>query len=368
VNSRERIQTLLKFDEPDRIGLMDSFWTDTLSRWHGEGLDPGIRPAEQFGFDFEHLYIDTSLRLPERLLEETEEYTVREDKHGFVAKQWKDRAGALGYLSHAIEGRSSWEELKPRLRADFGKGCRVHTVSYFEPFVEWIEWEQLRKESEELQQQGRFVLAVAYGPFEGIWRAHGFEETLIDLAANPGFAREMFETHVSLVIEVLGEGLQRGIEFDGLFLIEDMGFRSGPLMAPKVYRELLFPGHRRLGDFLKSRDLAYFLHSDGDVRRLIPDFVNAGVGVLQPLEARAGLDVRKLKREYGRDLAFMGNIDADKLSGTREEIEREVCEKVEIAKEGGGYIYHSDHSVPSSVSLGNYRFLLECLNRYGGYI
>lgn len=91
------------------------------------------------------------------------------------------------------------------------------------------------------------------------------------------------------------------------------------------------------------------------------------MNVLQPLEARAGLDVRQLKSEYGNELCFMGNIDADKLGGRPEEIEAEVRSKVPVARRNGGYIYHSDHSVPSTVSLEQYRFLLDCLARYGTY-
>lgn len=367
MNSHERIRTLLAFREADRIGLMDSYWTDTLSRWREEGLPSEVQPGDHFGFDFEHVYIDASLRLPERLVEETDEYTIREDKHGFVAKQWKHKAGALGYLRHAISDRDAWRRLKSRLAQDVGQGCRLHTVSYFEPFVQWPTWEEMERAFAHLQRKERFILAVVYGPFEAVWRAHGFEETLTDLAADPGFARDMFETHVSLVLDVLAAALERGMKPDGLFLIEDLGFRSGPLMSLSMYRENLFPAHRRLGQFLEAHHIAYFVHSDGDVRTLIPTLIEAEVKVLQPLEARVGMDVRLLKSEYGHDLAFMGNIAVDKLSGSWTDIEQEVRTKVLAAKKEGGYIYHSDHSVPPSVSLKNYRYLMECLHKYGRY-
>ena len=77
--------------------------------------------------------------------------------------------------------------------------------------------------------------------------------------------------------------------------------------------------------------------------------------------------MRKLKKIYGKDLIFVGNIDVMKMSGTNEEIEEEVRSKVLAAKENGGYLYHSDHSVPPSVSFENYKYVMEMVNKYGKY-
>ena len=89
--------------------------------------------------------------------------------------------------------------------------------------------------------------------------------------------------------------------------------------------------------------------------------------VLQPLEAKAHMDVRELKREYGRSLAFMGHIDVQKMSGSRADLEEDVRSKLAIAMKDGGYIYHSDHSVPASVSFADYQFLMGLLQTYGRY-
>ena len=88
---------------------------------------------------------------------------------------------------------------------------------------------------------------------------------------------------------------------------------------------------------------------------------------MHPLEAKARLDVRDLKPKYGHRLVLFGNIDVRKLSAGPEAIEEEIRTKVGFAKEGGGYIYHSDHSVPNDVSLENYRYALKMLEKYGRY-
>ena len=94
---------------------------------------------------------------------------------------------------------------------------------------------------------------------------------------------------------------------------------------------------------------------------MIPHFIDAGFAGLHPLEAKAGLDIKQLKPLYGEQLVFYGNIDVTKLTGSKDAIEEEVLGKLHIAKENGGYIYHSDHSVPHDVSFENYAYLIELL-------
>ena len=99
----------------------------------------------------------------------------------------------------------------------------------------------------------------------------------------------------------------------------------------------------------------------------MPLVLETGATAIQPIEAKAGNDVRKLKKTYGKDLVFVGNIDVMTMSGTNEEIEEEIKNKVLVAKENGGYIFHSDHSVPPSVSFKNYKYVMEMVSKYGKY-
>jgi uroporphyrinogen decarboxylase len=365
--SRERIRQLLTFREPDRIGVMDQYWIDTVARWRSEGLPDDVEPADYFGFDLEFIYLDASLRLPERLLEDTAEYTIREDKHGFTAKVWKKKSGALGYLDHKIKTREDWQSYRHRLEVDFGTGCRISTDSYFDPFTAYPSWPEMVERFGRLRDGGRFVLLAVYGPLEATWRKHGFEATLTDMKLDPTFMIDMFTTHTDLVLGTAQKALDRGITFDGIFMVEDLAYRSGTFFSPGTYQEALFPSHRHIGDFCDAHGLSLFMHTDGDIRAIIPLLIPAGVKVLQPLEAKAALDVRELKQTYGHDLTFMGNIDAAKMAGSKEVIEEEVRSKVLAAKKGGGYIYHSDHSVPSNVSLDNYYYVMSLVRQYGAY-
>ncbi len=367
LTSRDRVRRLITHQEADRIGLWDAYWEDTLARWHSEGLPQDTSPQELLGFDFDTLYMDASLRLPERLVEETADYTIREDKHGFLAKQWKGKAGALGYLSHAVNNWDDWRRLRPRLDVDTGSTARIGTVSYFEPFTTYPSWDSLREQLVALREKQRFILLHVYGPFEATWRKHGFENTLVNLALEPDLVADMFQAHTDLVIATLEKAARYATVPDGLFLVEDLGINTGPMFSPRHYDRLLAPCHRRLGEYLHGAGIAFFIHSDGDIRQLISRLIAAGVQVLQPIEAKLGLDVRDLKREYGADLAFMGNIDATRMDADRAAIEAEIRDKITLAREGGGYIYHSDHSVPPTVSWDRYRWIIDRVRYYGTY-
>ncbi len=106
----------------------------------------------------------------------------------------------------------------------------------------------------------------------------------------------------------------------------------------------------------------FMLHCDGDVREFIPLVIESGSTRQNLQKQGAGNDVRKLKALYGDRITFFGNINADVIAnGTKEQIREEVVSKINIAKQGGGYIYHIDHSVPPTISLENYSFLIKTI-------
>jgi uroporphyrinogen decarboxylase len=139
------------------------------------------------------------------------------------------------------------------------------------------------------------------------------------------------------------------------------------LFSPRVYRELLMPCHKKVSAFCREHNLPLLFHCDGDVHEFIPLIMESGFDCIQPLEVRAGNDVRELKRRYGNKIVFFGNIGVDAMSEGGKRLEEEVRSKVTVAKEGGGYIYHSDHSVPPTVSLENYRRTIQLVREYGQY-
>jgi len=124
-----------------------------------------------------------------------------------------------------------------------------------------------------------------------------------------------------------------------------------------MWAGLFKPEVARLGDFLRRNKIDFWMHSDGAVGPLIDDFLDAGVQVLNPLEAKAGIDATELRQRYGKNLCLYGNIDATRMSGPQKVIEAELRRKIPIARDGG-YIFHSDHSCPPDVTLERYQWIL----------
>jgi len=224
------------------------------------------------------------------------------------------------------------------------------------------------KGCQEARQDGKFVVYQAMVGYDKIQNYVATEDLLVAVATEPDWVRDMYETDADLVIamyEIMKDG---GFEFDGAWLTCDLGYRNGLLFSPQHYEEQLRPTMRRLFDFFKGEGLPVILHSCGCVIELIPLFVKDGLTCLQPLEVKSGMDLLKLKEEFGDRLALMGGIDVRAMADPDPAVvEEEIRTKIPAVKRGGGYIYHSDHSVPNNVSFDQYGRVLELVRKYGNY-
>jgi uroporphyrinogen decarboxylase len=178
----------------------------------------------------------------------------------------------------------------------------------------------------------------------------------------------MFQVQAELVVGLAQIMMDGGLQFDGAFLACDLGYRNSTFFSPRMYRELQFPYDRMIFRFFRDKGLPVMLHSDGRVKGFIPHFLDAGLSCLNPIEVKAGMDLVELKQEYGKDLAFFGGIDVRAMADPDPRvIEDEIKRKFEVAMVGGGYIYHSDHSVPNNVSFSQYLHVMELVRKYGQY-
>ncbi len=352
MDSRERVQTVLSGGVPDRVPFQDSYWQATVHRWRREGLPADVDLGRHFGFDIAAPgSVDDSLQLPARILEETGRHRIQIDANGATRREMQEADGWVpSWLDFSIQGRDDWARLRDRAAYNSTRIDRGALRAY-----------------EAARREGKFCVYTIHACFHPTWHKVGMEQMLLWMHEDPQLVADMFAAHTKLVIDGYEAMKAMGVEYDGVFLPDDLAYRNGPLISPAMYRELVMPYHREACEHFARDGLTTILHSDGDVRPLIPSFLEAGFGALHPLEAKAGLDVRKLKPQYGDRLALYGNIDVRRLAGSREEIEEEIRTKLAVAKEGGGYMYHSDHSVSADVSLDNYRFAVDLIRQHGRY-
>ncbi len=378
MNSRERVLAALNHREPDRVPIMDSPWAATVERWHKEGM-PVVNPAEYFGYEIVRFEPDTSPRLPVQVVEETDEYIINRTAFGGLRRDHKDYSTTPEILDYPCKSREDWERIKPRLtpsreRVDWDGSWLANTADDTRGQESSVldhgrrEWRRGLPGCREAREQGRFVCySVMVGYDKTQFYVHT-EQLLMAIATEPDWVRDMYETDADLAIGMYEMMAQGGFEFDGIWLTCDLGYRNGLLFSPRHYDEQLRPTMRRLFQYFRGQGLPVILHSCGDVRDLIPRFIEDGLTCLQPLEVKAGMDVLALKKEYGHDLSFMGGIDVRAMADPNPAvIEEEIGKKVTEAKVGGGYVYHSDHSVPNNVSLQQYRRVLELVDKYGAY-
>ena len=320
------------------------------------------------------ILLDTSFKLPERIVESDEKYIVYCNSFGVTNKALKGHTGTPVALDYLLKTEDDWQGIKPSLKFSHDRVSLYHWGEYEAlteehvglAFAEGV-WDDFTRDYRQARRKEKFVFFVANGPFENLRNCMEVEELYLKLVEKPEWVGDMFNAFTDLVIEGYEELVKAGVEADGFHFADDIAYKNGMLFSPKVYRELLFPCHKRLCDFFRSRGMPVMFHTDGKLDEALPLLIEAGITAIQPIEAKAGNDVKELKKLYGKNLVFIGNIDVRKLSGSREEVENEVVSKVLAARENGGYIYHSDHSVPPSVNFDNYRYALELVRKYGGY-
>jgi uroporphyrinogen decarboxylase len=234
----------------------------------------------------------------------------------------------------------------------------------------------VRARARSLAEDGRYaVMGTPWllFPLERAFGLQGMDTYLLNLAVRPDFARALLEKNLGLCKQLMGHFLREAGEYLDLIKIgDDLGTQESLLMSPNMYREILKPVHAELISFIKERTEArLFFHTDGDVYPLIPDLIEIGVEILNPIQTSAGqmADLTRLKREYGRDLVFCGGIDTHRIlpHGTPGEVEREVRRVLEILGPGGGYLVSAVHTIMNDVPPENILAMVDAVKKYGQY-
>ena len=201
----------------------------------------------------------------------------------------------------------------------------------------------------------------------------GFERFFMDLVQDQALAGAILDKALEIKLRfwetVFG---QIGDILDVIYDADDYGSQMAPLIAPDLWRKMIKPRISELYAFVHANSRAkVFLHSDGAIKSLIPDLIEAGVDGLNPVQFTAeGMDLAELKREFGREIAFWGGgVDTQKVlpRGTPDEVRAQVLRNVETLMPGGGYIFATVHNIQADVPPENIVAMVEALREVGVY-
>lgn len=352
MTSKERFSRMFQHKEADRVPIFDSPWAGTIARWEREGMPKGMDWRDYFDTDkVSTISVDITPRYEEKVLEETDDYRIVTSEWGVTMKQFKEQDSAPEFLDFTVTTPEAWEKAKARM-----------TVS-----KDRIDWKRLEQDYAKWQQEGHWIEGMFWFGFDVThsWTV-GTETMLIAMIEEPEWVEDMFDTYLDRSIQHFNMIWDAGYRFDSIFWYDDMGYKNTPFFSNEMYRSLLQKYHKKAVAWAHDHGIYARLHSCGDIMPLLPDIMDTGIDALNPIEIKAGMDVFKIKQDYGDRLVLHGGINAV-LWDDKEAIVEAIRQAVPVLKENGGYIFASDHSIPNSVSLENMRSIINTVKEVGKY-
>jgi uroporphyrinogen decarboxylase len=204
--------------------------------------------------------------------------------------------------------------------------------------------------------------------FEISWYIRGMENLLMDFTLNPELAAAILDKVLNIRIEQITKYVQAGVDI--IWLGDDVGQQVGLIMSPETWRKWLKPRLSKVIGTTKSINpkVLIFYHSDGDVKQLIPELIEIGIDILNPIQPEC-MDPAEIKRTYGDRLSFWGTIGTQTTMpfGTPKEVKKVIKERIETVGEGGGLLLAPTHILEPEVPWENVLAFFEAIEEYGYY-
>ncbi|WP_321474223.1 uroporphyrinogen decarboxylase family protein [uncultured Paludibaculum sp.] len=365
----DRMNKALRHQEPDRVPVSDFFWGGFLQRWREElGLSAGTDIYRYYDLDWQVVSpnMDPHIRPFEILNDDATEVTVRTGFGATIRKKFDQAMPAfLAFETSTIEEMASFqfddafdERRYLRQGDDQINGVGDGFARDIAPFVD-----RIAAIYEDFPVFGSVCEA-----HEMLWRIIGSENVMLWMGLYPDaiarFVERLHEFNLGLLRAQIQAAQGR---LAGIVIWGDVAYKKGMLFSPAFWRQHFKPGVKAMIDECHSHGLPVIYHGCGNVSRIFEDFIEIGVDAYNPLEAKAGLDVVELRRRYGHGIGFCGNMDVQLwAAGSREALRAAVLTKLNAAK-GGGFIFQSDHSVPSNVPGESYDYVVQLVRSHGVY-
>ena len=248
----------------------------------------------------------------------------------------------------------SWHRLGPEWRQS-GAPSTVATVVGSGSYGDFFETLKTLRDNSD-----KYILVMIYGShFEKANSARGIENFLADMAGETAFAQGLLNRIIDKNMTML-ENFLCAPEIDGVLLGSDWGMQSDLIMSPDTWQEMIRPGEQREYDLVHSYGKDVWVHSCGNVEKVIPSLIEMGLDVLNPVQPEA-MDLAMLKKQYGKQLTFWGGIGTQRALpfGSPEEVKQEVRRVRDLMSRGGGYILAPAQEIQGDVPAENIIALIE---------
>jgi len=377
MNSRERVLMALEHKEPDRVPLdLGSCFVSGIAK------DAYLNLMNHLGKDAGEVeFYDTVQQLV--VVDEEILCKFGVDVRGVVPNVTRKNPPEIeesnGSESFTDEWGVMWE--KPESSLYFNLVDSPLSGSITEEDIDNFPWpdpadpqlfEGLAEEAKEHYDNGYAVIleSVCAGLFEMSCRSRGMDYFLMDLALNPDLACRLLDKFVDIKIrfyEAASEKLGKYIQFirEG----DDVAGQESLLISADMYRNFLKPRHEKIFKAQKEmfpQPFYIFFHSDGEMYDLLPDFIEAGIDILNPVQV-TGKSLDAIKEEFGSDISFWGSgCDTQEVLpfGTPEDVKLDVKQRIEHLSPGGGFVFCTVHNIQADVSPENIMAMYEALSMY----
>jgi hypothetical protein len=365
----DRMHKTLRHQEADRVPVSDFFWGSFVERWRADlGLPADANIYEYYDLDWQVTIpnMDPHIRSFEVLTENDEEVIVKTGFDAVIRKkfidpmpQWLDWETKTIEQIDAFMFEDPWDD-----RRYFSAGDnQIAGVGdgYARNSPAWID--TVKSIHPNFAVFGSVCEANEY-----MTRIVGPETNMLMIAMYPERYGAFIERTNEFALEICKAQIKAADGLlDGMVIWGDIAYKKDMFFSPGYWRRYFKPGVKAMVDVCHEAGLPVIYHGCGNATRVFPDFIEIGIDAYNPLEAKAGLDVVDLRRKYGHQLGFCGNMNVMEWADTPEdELKSIVLRKLNAAK-GGGMIFQSDHSVPSNVTGQRYEYVVNLVRQYGTY-
>jgi uroporphyrinogen decarboxylase len=359
MNSKERVLAAINHVEPDRVPV--DMWamppiTDNL-REHFDVDDPSTGSGHRdedvrrlLGIDLRSVwpaYVGPSLEIFE---------------DGSYADWWGLRKKMIGPFEEVVE--------PPLAGAQTPTDIEAHPW----PDPDWFDYEGMRPICETLSEYALVIRDPGPNATCVLRLAmflRGTEQFMMDMALNPDLARAIIARVESFYLEFDRRTFETVGDLTNIYFIaDDVGVQHGLMISPRMFRDFVKPSLSRLMSQGKAYAQRIMYHTCGAVYDLIPDFIEMGADVLNPIQPSAAhMDPEGLKRDFGHDLCFHGALDIQTIlsSGTPDQVRAEVNRLCKVIGRGGGFILAPTNNIMPETPLENILALYDATNPVGRY-